>query len=173
MFMEERNGENESKRTVRAAGTQGRRGSRRGSARTTDGKWQLAAGLLATACGPEESGTRAAAAGSEQPAPALLSATRPSCRLPVTGRGPRAPRSRLARFLCPPPPARLPENLDARRTTCGPLLIHQAPSSRAPPRFRSRAPRPGSGPGLRCWNPRPRVERRTHRAAAGSTPGAP
>lgn len=111
----ERTEENESKRTVRAAGTPARRGSRRSLLRTTDGKPQFAAGLLTTACGPDESGTRAVAAGSGQAAPTLRSATRRSCRLSVTG--PRAQRSRLARFLGPPPPPLLPESLAALRSS--------------------------------------------------------
>lgn len=88
---------------------------------------------------------RAAAAGSEQPAPGRLS-RRPPVGASVR-RGPREPRSPLARSLRPPSPARLPASVAPPRTTCGPLSVYQASRSRAPRLFRPRAPRPGSGPG--------------------------
>lgn len=82
-----------------------------------------------------------------------VAGSRPPVRPPVgpsVRRGSCAPGSRLARFRGPRPPARLPAGLASRRTTCGLLSIYQAPSSRALRPFRSRAPRPCSGPGLTC-----------------------
>lgn len=136
MFMEERNGENESKRTVRAAGTQGRRGSRRGSARTTDGKWQLAAGPLATACGPrpgrerDESCNGGFGAADTRP---------PVCHPPVVPsarRGSRAPRAALPARAFPLPaasssalgePRRAADNLRAALNSPGPKFTGAAP----------------------------------------------
>lgn len=144
----ERTEENESKRTVRASPGKAR-GRRSCCAHGRPEAAIPAAGLLTTACGPDEAGRTAVAAEFGAGGTRLPVAARPSCRLSVTR--PRAQRSRLARFRPPPP-------CSEAWPHCGQALVHQAQDARAPGGFRWRAHQLGSGPRLRCWNPRPRLE---------------
>lgn len=118
-------------------------GAGAGAARATDGKRQFAAGLLIRACGRDPAGG--------EPQRQAQSSRHPAACPPPVGRsarrGPREPRSRMARFLRPLPPAQLLESRAAQRTTCRLLSNPQAPSSRAPRRFRSIESRTTQAPG--------------------------